>query len=185
MNRLSAARLAAIAGLIGSVAFIGTLVLEVAGTGTSLAEGLAYAGFLGFAALALALLLARAGGGIFGTVALGLWIAGSLSLFTGSLVEAATGNADNAFFPVGGLSTALGGLLAAIAVYRAGVLTGWRKWTLPAMAAFYLGLLVLNIANGDNWDQPLATLGWPLLAIAVAAAILTEPRLTQIGRAHV
>jgi hypothetical protein len=89
------------------------------------------------------------------------------------------------FYPVGGLLTTLGGLLAAVPVARAGVLRGWRRWAAPVLAGYYLLILVLNIANGDDWNQPLLELGWPLLAIVTAAAVLSETAARPLAAAPV
>ena len=45
------------------------------------------------------------------------------------------------FYPVGGLLTTLGGLLAAIPGGGAGVLRGWRRWASPALAGYSLRVL--------------------------------------------
>jgi hypothetical protein len=155
------------------VAFGMALLLEQFRTGKTAADLLVLAGFVGFVAITLGLILVRAGGGRFGQVALGIWFAGRVFLLAGAAVEAVTANHDNLFYPASGLLTTLGGLLSAVLLARAGVLRGWRA--APALAAYYLFLLVLNMSQGDDWNQPLIELGWPLLAIATAVALLAEP----------
>jgi hypothetical protein len=178
MRRAQLARTAAVVGIAGSAAFAAALLLEQAhatGRAHTLANVLVLPGFVGFAAISFALIAIRAGGGRFGQVALGIWFAGPIALLVGGAVEATTGNHDNLFYPAGGLLATLRGLLAAIPVARAGVLRGWRRWAAPALAGYYLLILVLNIAGGDDWNQPLLELGWPLLAAATGAAVLSEP----------
>jgi hypothetical protein len=178
MNRAPAVRTAATAGVAGSVLFAAGLIVEIParhGPAHTAGELLILAGFAGFAAVIAALWLAGTGGGRFGQAALVIWLIGPVALFAGSITEAITGNQNNLFFPVGGLVTTLGGLLAAGPVARSGVLTGWRRWAAPALAAGYLLILVANIVSGDDWNQPLVMLAWPILAGLTGVAVLSEP----------
>jgi uncharacterized membrane protein len=176
----------ALAGITGSACFAAALLLEQAGAASGLTEALFALGFAGFAAVIAALLLSRAGGTRFGQVALWIWLAGTVGLFVAGAVSAVTGSDDNVFFPIGGILTVVGGVLAAVPIARSGVLTAWRRWVPAALAAYYLFLMIANIAAGDDgWDSPVGMLGWPVLAIASGIAVLTEPATAgRATRAH-
>jgi hypothetical protein len=178
MDRTNSARGAAAAGILCSAAFGAGLIIEQAASGGAVrttGDVLIAAGFVGFGLLAASLILSSAAGRRAGRIGPWLWLGGAAGLLAAGIVGAATGNDDNPLFPVGGLLTTIGLLVAGVAVARAQVLTGWRRWSVAALAGYYLLLLVVNIAAGDSFDQPLLMAGWPVLAIAVGAAVVTEP----------
>ncbi|MFC4530099.1 hypothetical protein [Sphaerisporangium dianthi] len=136
-----------------------------------LGELLIWLGFVGFAVLIVGMLRSGAAGrGAFAKVALGVWAFGHLSIAIGGVVEYLTGDADNLFYPVGGLAQIVGGIASAVVVARAGVLTGWRRWTPLAWLVTYLGVFATFF--GQTAEMTALTLApfvlW-LAAIAVTS----------------
>ena len=115
-------------------------------------EVLIWIGFVGFTAFIIGMLVSGvAGRGIFARIALGVWAFGHLSIVIGGVLESVTGDADNVFYPVGGLAQILGGVASAVVVARAGVLEGWRRWTPLAWLVTYLGVFTTLF---NETDQP-------------------------------
>ncbi len=176
------AKSSGVAGLVGVLLWTVGIGLESSSPDTktsahAIGEILILLGFVGIAGLIAGMLLAGLGGrGVFPKVALGIWAFGHLSISIATIVEAATGNADNPFYPVGGLSQILGGIASAIVVSRAGVLRGWKRWTPTAWALTYLGVfatLLGSTGSGPTAVQ-LAVFGiWLITIAATAAAVFT------------
>jgi hypothetical protein len=142
-------------GVVSTLFWLVGIVVEFATTkGTSLYQAgdvLIWIGFVGIAAFIVGLLRGGvAGRGVFAKIALGVWAFGHLSIAIGGVVELFTDNADNPFYPLGGLSQILGGIAASIVIARAGVLTGWRRWTPLAWLIAYLGVFVTLFDSSEN-----------------------------------
>jgi hypothetical protein len=140
-------------------------------------------GFAGLAAFIVGLLVAGvAGRGTFAKIALGVWAFGHLSIPIAAVVESATGNADNPFYPIGGLGQILGGIASAVVIARAGVWTGWKRWAPTAWVVTYLG--VFATLFDTSGDPPLILivpfLLWlgAIAATSVAEAATPAPAVT-------
>jgi hypothetical protein len=127
--------------------------------------------------------------GAVGTSRLGRWSLrifqlGLVFLMTGSIIYIATGNQNSPFFPLGGLSIAVTGLLVGIAVWRAVVLPGWRRVSPTLVGAYYVfGMLVPAIAAGPNTSGPPAFLEflWGVTWVLMGLALLIPVRV-ETGR---
>ncbi|MEU8074588.1 hypothetical protein AB0B31_04005 [Catellatospora citrea] len=139
---------------------------------------LIWIGFTGIAAFIVGLLRSGAAGrGLFAKIALGVWALGHLCIAIGGVVQDATGDADNPFYPIGGLGQIVGGFASAIVIARAGVLTGWRRWAPLAWAITYLGMFAALVSAGDNPPTPLIVpfLVWLAAIAATCVGFATAP----------
>lgn len=135
-------------------------------------EVLIWIGFLGMAVLVVGMLIAGlAGRGAFAKIALGILVFGLASIPIGGIVEGITGNADNPFYPLGGLGQILGGLATSIVIARAGVLRGWRRWTPLGWFVTYVGVFATFFGDTDNWSA-IVLLPFALWLAAIAATAL-------------
>ncbi|NUR70957.1 MAG: hypothetical protein HOU81_09060 [Hamadaea sp.] len=155
-------------GIAAAVLWAAGILLQYADADSKPGELLIDAGFIGIAAMIAGMLAAGIGGrGVFPAIGLGLWSFGHLSIALGGFVEMATGNADNPFYPIGGLGQIVGGILAAVAIARAGVLTGWRRWTPVAWVVTYLAVFATLFTASDDGVQ-----AWQLAPFAVWLATI-------------
>jgi len=130
---------------------------------------LIWIGFAGLAAFIVGLLATGvAGRGTFAKIALGVWAFGHLSIPIASIIESATGNADNPFYPIGGLGQILGGVASAIVIARAGVWTGWKRWAPTAWAVIYLGVFA-TFFSSDADPSPVTLIPFAFWLAAIAA----------------
>jgi len=128
--------------------------------------------------------------GAVGTSRLGRWSLrifqlGLLLLMAGSVVYIITGNQNSPFFPLGGLSIAVTGLLVGIAVWRTGVLPGWRRASPLLVGTYYVfGMLIPAIAAGATSSGPPPVLEflwgatWVLMGLALIIPVGVETGTT-------
>ncbi len=120
-----------------------------------------------------------AGDGWLARIGLGLAIAGSVLFVVAVLADLFASN--DSLFNVASLVTALGMLLAGIAVLRAGTWRGWHRAT-PLLCGLYpLAVLppVFALTGGPNY---LAIAGGNVFWLALGVALLTETRATPPAR---
>jgi hypothetical protein len=86
---------------------------------------------------------------------------------------------ENPAFAVGGLLQVVGGLIAAIAITRGAVLTGWRRW-MPLLWTLYLIGLVMPFGFSGKIDflTTAVLVGWAAPIVATSVAVLTVPAAT-------
>ena len=178
MDRNRIAQISGTAGLAGAACWL----LEGAvapPTGQSVpASLLNIAAFLLIATLIYGLRALGAGRGRFGSVTVWLWGFGHVAVAVATVVSMAAGLSDdeNPVFAVGGLLQVGAGLLAAVAVARGTVLTGWRRWT-PLFWVLYFALVLMPIGfSGTGLLPNLALFGWAIPVGATSVAVLTALR---------
>ncbi len=131
------------------------------------------------------LIWARAAGeGRFGKIALGLFAFGWITLLVAALVADFTGDQNNALFPLGGLSSALGGLLAGAAVVAARRWHGLRRYTVLFYALYYFLVLMLPLMLiGQAGGPSMATeVLWGLAWLPMGYALVTEAQSPRLSR---
>lgn len=121
------------------------------------------------------------GTGRFGRWSLRLFQLGLVFLMVGSVIYIVTGNQNSPFFPLGGLSIAVTGLLVGIAVWRTAVLQSWRRVSPVLVGAYYVfGMLVPAIAAGPKSSGPPPVLEflwgatWVLMGLALLIPVHVE-----------
>ncbi|MEV6970666.1 hypothetical protein AB0M47_36750 [Hamadaea sp. NPDC051192] len=173
-------------GVAAALLWAAGILIQYADADSKPGELLIDVGFIGIAAMIAGLLAAGvAGRGVFPAVGLSVWSFGHLSIALGGFVEMATGNADNAFYPLGGLAQIVGGVLAAVALARAGVLTGWRRWMPVAWVVTYLGVFATLITAGDDvqaWQLAPFGLWLATIALTGVAAATATPAAGAVAR---
>ncbi|NUO55678.1 MAG: hypothetical protein HOV71_18530 [Hamadaea sp.] len=173
-------------GIAAAVLWAAGILLQYADADSTPGELLIDVGFIGIAAMIAGTLTAGvAGRGVFPAIGLGVWSFGHLSIALGGFVELATGNADNAFYPLGGLAQIIGGVLAAVALARAGVLTGWRRWTPVAWVVTYLAVFATLFTTADEvqaWQLVPFALWLASIALTGAAVATTAPPAGAVAR---
>jgi hypothetical protein len=107
----------------------------------------------------------------------GLVVVGSMA----SLVARAFGSTSNAVYesnplqPIGGLIAVVASLGAGVAIARAGLLEGWRRWVVVGYAVYVVGALFVPLFFGAEVDAVRETI-WGLWWVAIGAALLFEGR---------
>ena len=108
---------------------------------------------------------ARAGGnGRFARITLTIFPIGWAALLLGGIVSLLTGNADNLFFPLGGLTVMVFGLLAGIAVVMGKKWRGWTRFAPLIQGLYYLLVMMIlpPILTGSNEPTLLTESLWML-----------------------
>jgi hypothetical protein len=155
-------RASAIVGMVASPVWIVALVVEYQfglrppGDGSALyqADQAAFTlAELGYLLMLIGLFRSHAGGdGTLGRTGIVIWAIAIGALALGQLLQF-VGVEVIPLLPIGGLGQLIGSLLAAIAVWRAGRWTGWRRLA-PAIWAFYtfilFGAIGYRHARSDN-----------------------------------
>ena len=117
---------------------------------------------------------ARAGGnGRFARITLTIFPIGWAALLLGGIVSLLTGNADNLFFPLGGLTVMVFGLLAGIVVALGKNWRGWSRFAPLLQGVYYLLVMMIlpPILTGSNeptfLTESLWMLTWFLMGLAM------------------
>jgi hypothetical protein len=187
-------RASAVGGMAASVLWTGALIIEYQfglrppGDG-SVAYRADQAAFFvaqcGYLVLLIGLFRSRAGGaGLFGHVAIGLWIIGLVSIV---LAQALSLFGVTALFllPTAGIGQVLGSVLTSVAVWRAGCWTGWRRfapaiWTTyffigaVAVAAAIPGLTIPAAAPNPRAPSPFMEALWQAAWFLLSLALYIE-----------
>jgi hypothetical protein len=118
---------------------------------------------VGYLALLIGVFRSKAGGdGLFGRIAIGVWIIAIVAIVLGQLLGLAGVNAVF-LLPVAGVGQILGSILTSIAVWRAGRWTGWRRFV-PAIWTVYFLVTIVAVVTA-----------LPLLSIPAAAPNPSAP----------
>ena len=121
------------------------------------------------------LLWARAtGNGWFGKSALGLFAFGWIVLLVAGLLALVTGNHDLPLFPIGGLTSTVGGLLAGVAVVGARRWGGWQRFSVLFYALYYFLVLMLPLMIADREPDLVTEVLWGLAWIPIGIALVAS-----------
>ena len=177
-------RTAGVLGMVGALVWLCGLVIQYAyelfppGSGTLfVANQVLFLVAMTCTLMTIAgLWWANAGGNrYFGRISIALFFFGFASLIVGGVFALLSGNWDNFFFPIGGLTTMIGAPLTGIAVAIGGRWHGWLRYA-PLLHGLYyvLGIMVLPpVLLGRNeptllleglWMATLFLLGYALYA---------------------
>jgi hypothetical protein len=172
-------RASAIVGMVASAVWIIALAVEYQfglqppGDGSALyhADQAAFTlAEIGYLLMLIGLFRSRAGGdGTFGRAGIGIWAIAIGALALGQLLQF-VGVEVIPLLPIGGLGQLIGSLLAAIAVWRAGRWTGWRRLA-PAIWASYSFILFGAIATAMPGLTTPALAPYPLSPSELAEAV--------------
>jgi hypothetical protein len=184
-------RASAVVGMAAAVLWTVALIVEYQfglrppGNGTVAYRADQAAFFLaqvGYLALLIGLFRSRAGGaGLFGRLAIGIWVIAISAIVLGQALGLF---GINAIFllPVAGIGQILGSVLTSVAVWRAGCWTGWRRiapaiWTtyffitIAAVIAVIPVLTIPAAAPNPRAPSPFLEAGWQgawfLLSVAL------------------
>ena len=135
--------------------------------------------FAGYVTMLLGLLRSKAAGDSFlARLALGIFVAGLVSLLIAQIIQWFTSNPDFFIFPVGGVFQLLGGLGTGIAVIAARRWHGWQRFAPLLQGLYYAFVLFLPIALADR-SPTLVTEGlWQVTWFTTSLALFTESRTT-------
>ncbi|HEV2121677.1 MAG TPA: hypothetical protein VGW38_02745 [Chloroflexota bacterium] len=120
-----------------------------------------------------------AGGGWFSRIALGLFGFGWITLIVAGLLALITGNNDLPLFPIGGLASMLGGLLAGVAVAVAGRWHGWRRFSVLFYGLFYFLVLMLPLMVANREPTLITEVLWGLAWLPIGAALVSSARVER------
>ena len=151
--------------------------LQPPGSGTLLYinQGMFFAAIAGWVTGIFGLIWARAAGhGWFGKLALGLFAVGWIVLLVALPLGVITDNPDLPLFPIGGLATTIGGLLAGIAVVVARRWHGWQRVSVLFYSLFYLIVLFLPIAIANREPTMLTEVLWGLAWLPIGYALVSN-----------
>lgn len=160
------------------------------GTGFYVLQVVSLVGFCAFLLAVQGLVWDNAiGTGRFGLWSLRIFQVGLALIMAGGLYSMATGNQDNAFFPLGGLSIAVTSILTGIAVVRAGTWTGARRFAPLLVGLYYLfGMMVPAIFASSKSGGPPPVLAviwgaaWVVLGVAYLAPSDSRPAVHRQER---
>ena len=107
---------------------------------------------------------------------------GWFALIAGGVVSLITGNADNLFYPLGGLTFMLFGLLSAIFVAVAGKWRGWTRFALLLEAVYYLlVMMVLPLVLTGSAEPSLLTESlWMATWFVLGLALTRQERRRRV-----
>jgi hypothetical protein len=144
------------------------------GAAATLDQGLFGVAMAGYVALAVGLHLARPGGAGRAARTFPMLLAGAWTTLLAAAVLDAVAGLDpdsDVLAPVGGLLQAVALVGLGITTAVAGRWSGWRRWTPLALAAFYVGALMVPAFLGTDpsvWTECLWALGYAGLGSALA-----------------
>lgn len=135
---------------------------------------------LGELAIVVALGLSGAAGtGLLGRLGLGLGVLGALVLAVGEVITLSAPATSETLFAIAPVLVGLGLVLAGTAVVRTARWAGWRRWVTLGLGVYVFAVLFpLVIASGGP-PAPAALaglLGWQVLWVLIAVAVLVEAR---------
>jgi hypothetical protein len=134
----------------------------------------------------------RVGRGKLASVSFLLLAIGYLLIPAGALLLNILGIDDNSNSPAtliflfAGLLTLVTGILAGIAVARARILPGWRRWAMLVTGIAYILSTAIQVVGGDHPSYLLNATGviWPLSVILNAAALRTAAQMREADAPH-
>jgi hypothetical protein len=113
------------------------------------------------------------GNGRFARISLTIFPIGWVALILGGIVSLLTGNDENLFFPLGGLTVMVFGLLAGIAVVMGKKWHGWSRFAPLIQGLYYLIVMMIlpPVLTGSNeptlLTESLWMATWFLMSLAV------------------
>lgn len=140
----------------------------------------------GFVTTIIGLMWARAAGdGLFGKLALGIFTVGWSLLIVAGIVALITGNPDLPLYPIGGVLSTVGGVLAGIAVVVARRWHGWQRVTVLAYGLYYLLVLFLPIIVANQEPTLVTEVIWGLAWIPIGLALYTTQRQPHLSHQQI
>ncbi len=115
-----------------------------------------------------------AGDGWFGRITIGLFAFGWIVLLVALPLGVITGNNNLLLFPIGGLTSMLGGLLAGVAVVVARRWHGWRRFSVLFYGLFYFLVLMLPLMVANREPTPFTEVLWGLAWLPMGYALVTS-----------
>ena len=167
-----------------ALAGVGWVITGILGLGAVDGTGGFYAAeaaWLAIHALVLVGLVGLVRGGVVGRSAWGraglrLAIAGRVMFFVAEIAAIVAGHDELALFPVAAVSTAVGMLMAGIAVLRGQRWQGWRRYTLIVMGGYpFVFMFPILAVTGERPNLGVSC--WGLTFIGIAAAVALPPGL--------
>jgi hypothetical protein len=114
------------------------------------------------------------GDGIFGKIALGIFIAALVSLLIAWLAQLWKKDPNFFLYPVGGILQLLGGLLTGIAVVTAKRWNGWQKYAPLLQGLYYLILLFVFSVSSNQSPTPIGEALWQVTWFITSLALFTN-----------
>ncbi len=156
------------------------------GTLYAINQGMFFIAEVGYVIGIFGLMWARAAGnGWFGKIALGLFAFGWIVILVAQPLAWITRDNNLALFPIGGLSAALGGLLAGVAVIVAGRWKGWQRFTVLFYSLYYLLALLLPLFIANQGPTLVTESLWGLAWLPIGSALVSQARAvrrpTEVG----
>jgi hypothetical protein len=188
MENLNRIRTAGMVCVAGAILWIIALFIEYGlglqppGSSTLfyLNQAMFLVAMVGFVTGIVGLMWARAAGdGWFGKIALGLFAAGWIVLIVATIVAPLTGNYDLPLFPIGGLGSTVGGLLAGVALAVAHRWSGWQRWSVLIYALYYLAALFLPVVIANQEPTLITESIWGIAWMLIGLAVYTSSGKTQ------
>ncbi len=175
-DRSQRRRVSGLAGIVGGIAWVPLVAAEGLGSGatkTAIESGFVVASAC-FVVMLLAVHAARPAGTtrkarVFTGILAGSWVA----LLASQLVDLTTGLPSEFVGAIGGLGQCVALVATGILAARVGAWSGWRRWWLLAMGAFFV--LVVFVPAVIGFEPGLLTEGlWALSYSGLGLALLTE-----------
>jgi hypothetical protein len=118
------------------------------------------------------------GDGIFGKIALGIFIAALVALPIAWLAQLWKKDPNLFLYPVGGIFQLLGGLLTGIAIVTAKRWNGWQRFTPLLQGQFYLILFILLVVGNSQNPSPAGEGLWQVTWFLTSLALFAKSRNT-------
>lgn len=184
MNLRTHLRTPGIVGMYAAVLFLAALFIEYAfglfsrGDGSALYyidSALFFIAQIGFLILLLELWQAEIGGnGIFGRIALGIFISAMIALLIAQAVNVLTNNPDILLYPIGGVLQLFGCLLTGIAVVIAKRWEGWQRFVLLIQSVYLLFVIMLPLFIANQEPTLLTESLWQVTWFLTGLALFTQ-----------
>jgi len=191
MNLKAQMRTLGMVGMCAAVLFLAALFIEYAfglfsrGDGSVLYyidSALFFIAQIGFLILLLALWQAKvAGNGIFGRIALGIFISAMIALLIAQAVSLLTNNPDIILYPIGGLLQLIGCLLTGIAVVAGKSWDGWQSYVILIQSIYLLIAIMLPLFIANQEPTLLTESLWQVTWFLTGLALFTQAGRLQQG----
>lgn len=177
-----AVRPAAIAGVVGALGFLGTALAQAADPVDALRWNIpsAIAALLLIGAVVALWRTGAAGPGRVAQVGLAVVASGWVAMAVAQVVAQVRGEEITAIYIVASILHFVGMAPVGVAVLRAGVWTGWRRW-MPLLCAVYL-LVGSPLFGMPGTPGLLGVAGWGACWLALASALLRRRDGSADGR---
>ena len=182
-------RTAGLLGMFGAVLFLVNLFVEYSlglqppGSGALYYanQGMFFIAMLCYVIVIVGLMWAKAAGdGWFGKISLGVFASGWTLLLAAEIVLLTlVDNPSMVLFPIGGLISMFGGLLAGIAVATAGRWHGWQRFAPLIVGLYFLLVLVVPDFVANREPNLLTESLWPVTWFLLGLALVTSGRAAR------